>query len=269
VLTKPPARLVVVGAGYIGMELASVFANLGSDVMVLEALEGPLPAFEPALTEPVLAALEDKSITFRFERRATGWRETANGVKVLVAVGRKPVTEGFVETDAKMRTTNDRVFAVGDVAGEPMLAHKANHEGLIAAEALGGGSPTARDRTVPAVVYTHPEIATAGLGLEAAAAAGYTPAVGEFPFAANGRALTAGHEEGFVRLVADGTSEQLLGGQIIGPDASELIAEIALAIDAEHSIKDIADVIHPHPTLSEAVMEAAADLRGTAIHAPE
>jgi dihydrolipoamide dehydrogenase len=240
---------------------------------------------------------EDLGVTFRFGEAATGWRDSADGGivvttetedgtetnygadEVLVAVGREPVTDtldlsqagvetdedGFVETDDRCRTSVEGVYAVGDVAGEPMLAHAASMEGVVAAEAIAGEPASVEGRAIPAAVFTDPEIATVGLTEADASAAGFDPVVGEMPFNASGRALTTGDTDGFVRVVAseDGF---LLGAQIVGPEASELIAEPTLAIEMGATLEDVAATVHTHPTLSEAVLEAVENARGQAIH---
>ncbi|MFB6136459.1 MAG: dihydrolipoyl dehydrogenase [Halobacteriaceae archaeon] len=295
-LTALPDRLVVVGAGYVGLELSTLFAKLGVDVTVVEMLEGALPGYADDLTRPVVESARDLGVEFHFGVGAEGYRETDDGVvvaagegearvevpadRVLVAVGREPVTdtldleaaglsttdEGFLATDEEARTDNPHVFAVGDVAGEPMLAHKASREGKVAAE-VAAGEPAALDyRTVPAAVFTDPEVGTVGLTADAAEREGYDPVVGQFPFRASGRALTTGHEEGFVRVVADEGSGLVLGGQVVGPEASELLAELGLAIEMGATLEDVAGTVHTHPTLSEAVVEAAENAMGRAIH---
>ncbi|WP_232701980.1 dihydrolipoyl dehydrogenase [Halobacterium wangiae] len=292
-----PDELVVVGAGYIGMELSTTFAKAGSDVTVVEMLDGALPTYEDDVTRVVTERAADLGIQFEFGEAASGWEETDGGIvvttetedgeessyeadRVLVAVGREPVTDtleleatglepneaGFLETDGRARTDVDNIFAVGDVAGEPMLAHKASREGVVAAEVVAG-EPAALDyQAVPSVVFTDPEIATVGMTEAEAADAGFDPVVGQMPFRASGRSLTTGNDEGFVRLVADGDDEFVLGAQIVGPEASELVAEVTLAIELGATLEDIARTIHTHPTLSEAVMEAAENARGQAIH---
>lgn len=292
---RVPPRLLVVGAGYIGMELSTVFARLGSDVTVVELLDAPLPQYDETLTRPVYERAQSLGMAFEFGAAATGWDETDGEVsvttetadgdrteyrvdRVLVAVGREPVTNGlnldaigitrtergFIETDSHGRTAVDHVFAIGDVAGEPMLAHAGMHEGIVAAETIAGDPPESSP-AVPTVVFTDPEIATVGLTASEAAAADLDPIVGQFPFAASGRALTARETDGFVRVIAD-SGGRIRGGEIVGPEASELIAEVALAVEAELSIETLAETIHAHPTLSEATMEAAEHALGQAIH---
>ncbi|MFB6301376.1 MAG: dihydrolipoyl dehydrogenase [Haloferacaceae archaeon] len=299
-LESVPERLLVVGAGYIGMELSTTFAKLGSDVTVVEMLDDVLPGYEDDVARVVRKRAEGLGIDFHFGEAANGWRDSADGAyvvtteneageestygadRVLVAVGREPVTDtvglenvglepnedGFVETDESCRTAVDGVFAVGDVAGEPMLAHKASREGVVAAEAIAGEPAAFDNRAVPSVVFTDPEVGTVGLTEAEAAEAGHDPVVGEMPFNASGRALTAGphHTDGFVRVVADGETGTVLGAQIVGPEASELIAEATLAVEMGATLEDVGATIHTHPTLSEAVMEAAENARGQAIH---
>ncbi|MGB9965609.1 dihydrolipoyl dehydrogenase [Halobacterium hubeiense] len=292
-----PDDLVVVGAGYIGMELSTTFAKAGTDVTVVEMLDDVLPGYDSRLTDVVKARAEALGIDFQFGEGAAGWEgedgnvtvtteteageeSTYDAEKVLVAVGREPVTDtleldaiglepnenGFLETDEQARTDVENVFAVGDVAGEPMLAHKASKEGVVAAEVIAG-EPAALDyQAVPKVVFTDPEIATVGMTEAEAAGAGFDPVVGEMPFRANGRSLTTGNDDGFVRIVAGGDAGFVLGAQIVGPEASELVAEVTLAIEMGATLADVASTIHTHPTLSEAVMEAAEHAQGQAIH---
>lgn len=296
-LEEVPESLVIVGAGYIGMELAGVFAKLGTDVTVVEMLDSVLPGYEDDLARPVKKKAEELGIDFHFGQAASEWEESGEGItvmtededgtvsefgaeKVLVAVGRQPVTDtlelenagvetdenGFIETDDRARTEQENVFAIGDVAGEPMLAHKASKEGIVAAEVIAG-EPSALDyQAVPAAVFTDPEIGTVGMTEAEAEDEGFEPVVGKFPFRASGRALTTGHADGFVRVVADEPSGFILGAQIVGPEASELIAELGFAIEMGATLEDVAATIHTHPTLSEAVMEAAENALGHAIH---
>ncbi|MFB6298789.1 MAG: dihydrolipoyl dehydrogenase [Halobacteriales archaeon] len=296
-MTDIPDRLVVIGAGYIGMELSTVFAKLGADVAVVEMLDDALPGYEDDVARIVRKRAEELGVEFHFGQAASEWTEADDGVvaltededgetyehageKILVAVGREPVTDtlnleatglttddnGFIPTDDRARTDVDHIFAVGDVAGEPMLAHKGSKEGHVAADVIAG-EPAALDyQAIPAAVFTDPEIGTVGMTETEAEEAGFSPVVGEFPFRASGRALTTGHDEGFVRLVTDAEAGFVLGAQIVGPEASELIGEIGLAIEMGATLEDIEATIHTHPTLSEAVMEAAANARGQAIH---
>jgi len=296
-LESVPEKLVVVGAGYIGMELSTVFAKLGAEVTVVEMLDDVLPGYEDDVAAVVRERAEDLGIDFSFGEAADDWERTDEGIRVqtvddddevieynaeqcLVAVGREPVTDtlalenvdlgtdedGFIPTNDQARSDVETVFAVGDVAGEPMLAHKAMAEGKVAAE-VAAGEPAAFDhQAIPAAVFTDPEIGTVGMTESEAEAAGFEPVVGQMPMRANGRALTVNEREGFVRVVADADEEFLLGAQIVGPEASELIAELGLGIEMGARLEDIAGTIHTHPTLSEAVHEAAAAARGEAIH---
>ncbi|MDT3434212.1 dihydrolipoyl dehydrogenase [Haloarcula sp. 1CSR25-25] len=296
-LASVPEKLVVVGAGYIGMELSTVFAKLGAEVTVVEMLDDVLPGYEDDIAAVVRDRAEELGIDFNFGEAADDWEQTDEGIRVqtldaddevieynaekcLIAVGREPVTDtlalenvalqtdedGFVATDDQCRTAAESVFAVGDVAGEPMLAHKAMAEGKVAAEAAAGEPAAFDHQAIPAAVFTDPEIATVGMTESEAEAAGFDPVTGQMPMRANGRALTVDEKEGFVRVVAAADGEFLLGAQIVGPEASELIAELGLGIEMGAQLEDIAGTIHTHPTLSEAVHEAAAAARGEAIH---
>jgi dihydrolipoamide dehydrogenase len=296
-LESVPESLVVVGGGYIGMELATVYAKLGTDVTIVEMLDDILPPYEDDVARVVRERATALGIDFHFGEAAQDWTETEDGAivttetedgetrehvaeRVLVAVGREPVTDtvglealslepnddGVVETDHQARTAVENVFAVGDVAGEPMLAHTAYAEGHVAVEVIAG-EPAALDyQAVPAAVFTDPEIGTVGLTEAEAAAEGFDPVIGQMPFQASGRALSRGADEGFVRVVADADTEFLLGAQIVGPEAAELLAEVGLAIEMGARLEDVAATIHTHPTLSEAVGEAAANARGEAVH---
>jgi dihydrolipoamide dehydrogenase len=296
-IEKVPDSLVICGAGYIGLELAGVFASLGTDVDVIEMLDEALPVYPQDLTDPITETLRERGVSFHFGEAATDWWPTKQRLqiqtededgeqsvydtdRVLVAVGREPVTDtvgleaiglepdenGFLSTNDRCQTELDHVYAVGDMAGEPMLAHKASAEGIVAAEAIAGEDVTFDPRAIPAVVFTEPEIGTVGLTEDEAASVGHDTLVGEFPLRSNGRALTTGNAEGFVKLVADADTERVLGGQIVGPEASELIAEITLAVEQGLTLEDVAGTIHTHPTLSESVMEAAEHALGQAIH---
>jgi dihydrolipoamide dehydrogenase len=288
----------VVGGGYIGMELATVFQKLGTNVTVFEMLDSVLPAYGDEVTSVVVeraatlgvdihtgATAEDlvrKPASVEVTTTDEDGESHFEADRLLVATGREPVTDtlelgateirptddGFIETDRHGRTVHDHIYAVGDVTGDPMLAHRASRQGEIVADHVAGESSEFDYRVVPAVVFTDPEIATAGLTEAEAAEEGYEPIVGRFPLSANGRSLTLNAPEGFVRIVADADTERILGGQIVGHEASELIGEVTLAIEVGARIEDLVATIHTHPTLSEAVMEAAANARGEAIHIP-
>ena len=309
-LESVPDSLVVVGAGYIGMELAGVFAKLGTDVTVVEMLEDALPGYPDDLTRPVKKRAKDLGIDFHFGYGAAQWEDLGDVVrvvaepaaadggtaaeaeaaeaeaveldteKVLVAVGRQPVSDtlsledagvetddrGFIETDDRTRTNVEHIHAVGDVAGEPMLAHAGSYEGQVAAEVIAGEPAAVDYQAMPAVVFTDPEIATVGMTEAEAEEAGFEPLVGKFPFQASGRALTTGDTDGFVKIVADAESEFVLGGAVVGPEASELLAELGLAVEMGATLEDVGGTIHAHPTLAEATMEAAENALGRAIH---
>lgn len=293
-----PRHLVVIGAGYIGLELATVFAKLGVAVEVIEALDAPLPGYEDDVAQVVQRRAEDLGIDFHLGESAAEWDGTTPGDvvvrteredggdneyttdRVLVAVGRTPTPEtvtpqaagieltdrGFVRTDEYGRTTADGIYAVGDVAGEPMLAHEASQAGIAVAETIAR-SPTAVDPTaVPAAVFTDPEVATVGHTAAAAEEAGYEVAIGRFPFAASGRAMTRDRELGFVRVVTDAEDGRILGAQVVGDHAAELISELALAVRAGLAAETVAETVHTHPTLAEAVKEACEHALGRAIH---
>ncbi len=295
--TERPDRLVVVGGGYIGMELSTVFAKQGTDVTVIEMLEDILPQYRSDVTRIIRSKAEMLGIEFNFGEGASEWTEDGEGIvvtsetedgeestyeadKVLVAVGRQPVVDtlnldaiglettdrGVIDVDDQLRTNLEHIFAVGDVIGDPMLAHAASKEGIVAAEVIAG-EPAALDvQAVPAAVFTDPEVATVGMSTEEAEEAGFEPVVGEMPFRASGRALTIGHTDGFVKIIADEETGFVLGAKIVGPEASELIAEVTLAIELGATLEDIAATVHTHPTLAEAVMEAAENAEGQAIH---
>jgi dihydrolipoamide dehydrogenase len=296
-LRDVPERLVVIGGGYIGLELGSVYARLGSRVTLLEMTEQLLPGIERDLVQVVQRALQQHQVEIHLRARVTALQQeggrvrvsvareraeelTLEAERVLVAVGRRPNTDalgleqtrvtrdarGFIQVDPQRRTADPRIYAVGDVTGEPMLAHKAAREGKVAAEAIAG-QPAAFDNvTVPAVVFTDPEIAWCGLSEEQAKAAGYAIKVGRFPFRALSRALTLNRTEGFVKVIADAAREIVLGVRMVGPGVSDLISEAVLAIEMGAQLEDLAASIHPHPTLSEGLAEAAEAALQRAIH---
>jgi dihydrolipoamide dehydrogenase len=296
-LREIPERLLVIGGGYIGLELGSVYSRLGSRVTVVELTEQLLPGIERDLVQVVQQTLRKRGGEIHLHTKVTALRREGQHVtvslaqengtslalevdRVLVAVGRRPNTDelgleqtrvkldarGFVQVDAQRHTAEARIYAVGDVTGEPMLAHKAAREGKVAAEAIAG-KPAAFDNvTVPAVVFTEPEIALCGLSEEQAKAAGYAVKVGKFPFRALGRALTLNATDGFVKVIADAEREVLLGVRMVGHEVSNLIGEAVLAIEMGSQLEDVAVSIHPHPTLSEALAEAAEVALQRAIH---
>jgi dihydrolipoamide dehydrogenase len=297
-LPELPEHLVVIGGGYIGLEMGGVYARLGTKVTIVEWMDQLLPGAAKDLVLPVQKKLKAHGTEILLEAKAKGWEKADGGVvvtvetkdgkerrieasKILVTVGRKPNSEGlglegigveidrrgFVTTDDRLQTKIPGVYAIGDVAGEPMLAHKATKEGEVVAEVIAGKKVKWDVRAIPAVVFCDPEIATTGLSEAEAKAKGHDVQVGKFMFAVNGRALGTGEAEGFVRVIADAATDELLGVEIVGPDASDLIAEATLAIELGASSEDIGLTIHAHPTLAEATMEAANAARGEAIHA--
>jgi dihydrolipoamide dehydrogenase len=293
-LTEVPRSMVVIGGGYIGLELGSVYAKLGTKVTVVEGTDGLLPGFDPDATKLIARNLKKAGVETLLSHKALGWEAIENGVRVsvegasgprtidadyvLVTVGRRPNTEQlgledlgiamagpFVAVDEQRRTSAPWLFAIGDVAGQPMLAHKATHEGEVVAEVIAGHDVKYDARVVPAVVFTDPEVAVAGMMEHEAAAKGAIK-VGKVPFAAIGRALTTGETEGFFKVVIDAASHRVLGVTIVGAHASDLISEAALALELDAEALDIGLTIHPHPTLGEGVMEAAKAALGEAVH---
>ena len=294
-LPDVPARLLVIGGGYIGLEMGTVYQALGSEVTVVEALPHLLNGADPDLVRPLQLRMQRRFKAIRLNTkvekldvRKDGIAVTSTGPdgsttelfdRVLVAVGRKPNTEqlgleqtkialsnkGFIQVDTQMRTAEQTIFAIGDVVGEPMLAHKASHEGLVAARVIAG-QQAAFDATIPAVIFTDPEIAWCGLTEEAAKTSGQHVTIARFPWAASGRATTLGRNDGLTKLVLDAESGRVLGVGICGAGAGELIAEGVLAIEMGAMAEDVAASIHPHPTLSETVMEAAETFHGQATH---
>jgi dihydrolipoamide dehydrogenase len=293
-LTELPERLVVVGAGYIGLELGTAFAKLGSNVTVVEALPRILPQYDAELSRPVVRRIEElgvKLLTGAKAKRLTGAGkavavETAEGKelrlaadKVLVTVGRRPATEDWgleelavdrdgqaLRIDDQCRTAMRGVYAIGDVTGEPMLAHRAMAQGEMVAEIVAGHRRSWDRRCIPAVCFTDPEIVTAGLGPEEARRGGREIRTGQFPFTANGRAMTLAAEQGFVRVVARADNNVVLGIQAVGTGVSELSAAFALAIEMGARLEDVAGTIHAHPTESEAFQEAALKALGQPLH---
>lgn len=295
-LEEVPDSLLVVGGGYIGLEIGSVYAALGTRVTVVEMTDALLPGVDADLVRVLSRDLEARFASIRTGTRVTAMKEdgeaivvdlaTAQGAvgerfsRVLVAVGRRPNTSGlglaetgvelddagFIAVDAARRTATPHIFAIGDVTGQPMLAHKATHEGTTAAEAIAGRAAAFAPLAIPAVVFTDPEIAWCGLTQSDARAAGLDAAVARFPWQASGRALTLGRPAGLTKLVIDKETERVLGAGIVGPGAGDLIAEVALAVEMGAVAEDLAATVHAHPTLSETVMEAAEVFRGLSVH---
>ncbi len=295
-LPEVPGSLLVVGGGYIGLEMGLVYAGLGSRVSVVEFFPRLLMGADHDLVdvmvkqvarrfEGILVESRVKTITpdgdgFRVEIEHQGEVSTQRFDRVLVAIGRRPNTDdlglentgvvvderGFIETDGECRTAVAHIYAIGDVTRGPMLAHKASREAKVAAEAICGHKTEFDNRAIPAVVFTDPEIAWCGLTERRAADLGVEVNVGRFPLAALGRARAIGRTEGFVKILSEPGTDLIQGMGIVGPHASELISEGALAIEMGATLADLTDTIHPHPTLSEALMEAAEVAAGTAVH---
>ncbi|ARK22588.1 dihydrolipoyl dehydrogenase [Sporosarcina ureae] len=295
-LKELPKKLVVVGGGYIGTELGSAYANLGSEVTILEGADDILAGFEKQMTQIVKKGLKKKGVEVVVKASAKGVEETKDGVVVtyeakgeevkveadyvLVTVGRRPNTDeigleglglnmtdrGLIEVDKQCRTNIPNVYAIGDIVAGPQLAHKASYEAKIAAEAISGEKSEVDYMAIPAVCFTDPELATVGLNEKQAKDEGYDVVTGKFPFAANGRALSLDATEGFVKLVGRKEDGLLLGAQIVGENASDMIAELGLAIEAGMTLEDISMTIHAHPTLGEISMEAAEVALGKPIH---
>ncbi|MHA6258562.1 dihydrolipoyl dehydrogenase [Sporosarcina sp. CAU 1771] len=295
-LIELPGKLVVIGGGYIGTELGSSFANLGSEVTIIEGSDDILAGFEKQMTQIVKKGLKKKGVEIALKASAKGVEETETGVTVtyevggeekkveadyvLVTVGRRPNTDeigleemgikfadrGLIEVDKQCRTNVSNIYAIGDIVSGPQLAHKASYEAKVAAEAISGEKSEVDYMAIPAVCFTDPELATVGLNEQQAKDEGFEVTAGKFPFAANGRALALDASEGFVKLVARKEDGLLLGAQIVGESASDMIAELGLAIEAGMTVEDIAMTIHAHPTLGEISMEAAEVVLGKPIH---
>jgi len=295
-LREVPKRLLVVGGGYIGLEMATVYAALGSQVDVVEMTGALLPGADPDLARVLSASIKSRVHEVIVNTTVSGFKETKKGIeaelagpeanetreydRVLVATGRRPNSDGisientgakldargFIEVDHQRRTADPSISAIGDVVGEPMLAHKATHEARVAVEALAG-EPVAWDpAAIPAVVYTDPEVAWCGLTETEARSRGIDVKASRFPWAASGRATTVGDPQGVTKLIIEPGTDRILGVGIAGRGAGELIAEGALAIEMAATLDDLSLTIHPHPTLSETLMEAAEVFFGVSPH---
>lgn len=291
-----PKRLGVIGAGVIGLELGSVWSRLGSEVILLEALENFLPAADATISQPALREFKKQGLDFRFGSLVKSAKVVKKEVivtlqnkdgesqltfdRLLVAVGRKPCTDGLladnsgvkltergqIEVNEQSRTSAAGVWAVGDCVRGPMLAHKASEEGIAVAELIAGKPAHIHFDTVPWVIYTDPEIAWVGKTEEELKQANVKYRSGSFPYAANGRALAGGQTAGLVKMLADAETDEILGVHILGTNASELIAECVVAMEFHGTSEDLARIVHAHPTLSEAIHEAALNVDGRAIH---
>jgi dihydrolipoamide dehydrogenase len=292
-LEDVPGRLLVIGGGIIGLEMATVYDALGSEVTVVEALDGLMTGADRDLVRPLQRRLEKRYAAIHLKTTVTAVEAGDDGLtvtfegdsapdpqtydRILLAVGRRPnggmvgaehagvaVDErGFIDVDAQRRTNVPHIFAIGDVVGEPMLAHKATHEGKVAAEVIAGENVAFEPRGIPSVAYTDPEVAWIGLTETQAKAEGIAVEKGTFPWAASGRALGLGRDEGLTKLLIDPETRQVLGAGMVGPQAGDLVAEVALAMELGADAEDIGLTIHPHPTLSETVAFSAEAVEGT------
>jgi dihydrolipoamide dehydrogenase len=295
-IPKVPQHLIVIGGGVIGLELGSVWRRLGAKVTVVELLPAILPGMDDDVVKEADRVLRKQGLDIRTGTKVVGGGRTESGVfvevekdgakerlegdHVLVSVGRRPSTTGIdaaalglalgrrgeILVDDQMRTNLPNVYAIGDCVPGPMLAHKAEDEGVIAAEVIAGKPVHMHYRTIPGIVYTWPEIAVVGLTERQVKESGREYRVGKFPFSANGRARTAGETQGFVKFIADTRTDEILGCHMVGPNVSELVAEVVLAMEYRGSTDDIGITVHGHPTLSETVKEAALAALGRALH---
>ena len=295
---KAPRKLLIVGAGAVGLEIGMAYANLfNTELTIVELMDQILPGIDPELVRIVMKSLQRMGARIFLKSRVEEVKTTPDSAIVTVrdsegnahemeteyvlsSVGRHPNTRGlnleqigvqlgkvgFIKVNKRMQTSESNIYAIGDVVGGPLLAHKASKEGIVAAEAISGMNSSFDYIAIPASIFTDPEIATVGLNAREAAESGKTTVVGKFPFLANGKALSSLDPEGFTKLVGDKESGLLLGMGIVGQEASELISEGSLAIEMGATLEDIAMTIHPHPTLPEAIMEAAENALGKAIH---
>ena len=296
-LPEIPKSLLVVGGGYIGLELGSVYQALGTKVSVVEMMPGLLPGADRDLVNYLSVRIKKSFTEVMTNSKVLEMREVKDGISVkiqddkgnvsdkvydyvLMSIGRKPETKGlglentkvtltdrgWIKVDNQLRTTDPNIFAIGDIAGEPMLAHKASHEGRVAVEVIAGHKVYFEPLAIPAVVFTDPEIAWAGLTEEQAKKDGVKYEVAKFPWAASGRAVTLDRNDGVTKLIVDPDTQRILGVGICGPGAGELIAEGVLAIEMAANVTDLKLTIHPHPTLSETIMEAAEVFFGQSSH---
>jgi dihydrolipoamide dehydrogenase len=295
-LQEAPGSMVIIGGGVIGLELGMVYQKLGTKITVVELMDQLLPGTDKDLVRVVQKHLKADGADIHLKSKATklekaggkakvtidteGTEQVVEADKVLVAVGFKPNSggiglenagvkldeRGHIAVDDQMRTNVPSIFAIGDVAGMPYLAHKASKEGEVAAEVIAGHKAAADYRGMPAAIFTDPEIATVGLSEAEAKAEGKKVKIGKFPFAASGRAMAVSETDGFIKVIIDEADHQLLGVAIVGPEASDLISESALALEMCAFAEDVALTVHPHPTLGEGVMEAFKHALGEAVH---
>ena len=297
-LSAVPKTMLVIGGGYIGLEMGSVWSRLGTKVTVVEKLDRIVPTMDGEIATEFMKSLEKQGLEFKLSHKVVATKSGSKDVEVtmeseqdkkqvkdkfnvvLMSIGRKPNTEELnlekigvklndqqaIEVDQQYKTSVDNIYAIGDVAPGPMLAHKAEEEGVACVEIINGQKTHMNYDTIPAIVYTNPEVASVGKTEEQLKESKTEYKVGKFPFMANGRALTTSESEGFVKILADKRTDAILGAHIIGRDAGQLVAEIVTAMEFGGSAEDIARICHAHPTTSEAVKEAALNVDGRAIH---
>lgn len=294
--TKAPKHLLVIGGGVIGLEIGMMYQKFGSQITVVEMMDQLLPGVDTEVAQWLNRICRKKGITVHLSAKAIGYKKAKNGVSVeiqtpkgketincdviLLSVGRKPHAaglglekigvkiheKGFIPVNQHLQTNLSHIYAIGDVIGPPLLAHKASKEGLIAAENIAGHPEVYDVRAMPGAIFTDPEVATVGLSEEQAKEKGIPYIIGKFPFAALGRAVSTGHPEGFAKIVAEKGTGVVIGGHIIGAGAGDLVSELTLAIEMGATIEDLSLTVHPHPTLSESIMESAEAAVGKAIH---
>ena len=297
-LSVVPKTMLVIGGGYIGLEMGSVWSRLGTKVTVVEKLDRIVPTMDGEIATQFMKSLQKQGLEFKLSHKVISTNSGSNDVEVtmqsekdkkqikekynivLMSIGRKPNTEGLnlekigvklndqkaIKIDQQFNTSVDNIYAIGDVAPGPMLAHKAEEEGIACVEIINGQKTHMNYNTIPAIVYTNPEVASVGKTEEQLKESKTEYKVGKFPFMANGRALTTSATEGFVKILADKKTDAILGAHIIGQDAGQLVAEIVTAMEFGGSAEDVARICHAHPTTSEAVKEAALNVDGRAIH---
>ena len=297
-LSAVPKTMLVIGGGYIGLEMGSVWSRLGTKVTVVEKLDRIVPAMDGEIATEFMKSLEKQGLEFKLSHKVVATKSGSKDVEVtmeseqdkkqvkdkfnvvLMSIGRKPNTEELnlekigvklndqqaIDVDQQYKTSVDNIYAIGDVAPGPMLAHKAEEEGVACVEIINGQKTHMNYDTIPAIVYTNPEVASVGKTEEQLKESKTEYKVGKFPFMANGRALTTSESEGFVKILADKKTDAILGAHIIGHDAGQLVAEIVTAMEFGGSAEDIARICHAHPTTSEAVKEAALNVDGRSIH---
>ena len=295
-LKEVPKKLIIIGGGYIGTEMGTVYGKLGCQVEIVEFQDRLIHVMDPEIVAVVAKKLKNFNVNVNLKSKAKSFLyenntckvtiENINGEKVLeadkvlVVVGRKPNTKyigldvadvktdekGFVIVDEQMKSSNSNIFAIGDIAGQPMLAHKAIRQGKVAAEVIGGQASAYDNKVIPSVVFNDPELVSVGYTLKEAQEKGFEAKEGRYPFSASGRAQTLNETDGFLKLVSDANSGVILGMQAVGTNVSNVVSEVALAIEMGATVEDISLTIHPHPTISEAIMEAADSVLGKNVH---